>query len=876
MYCLSHHLLVKRLPARWPLLSAVILIGLLIGALPAAAFDPNPIGGWADALDIDSDGKILVGGQFSEIAGMPRDRLARLNLDGTLDTSFMDTGMTSPSPIFPRANSVAVQTDDKILITGVFQTVGGVERRGIARLNPDGTVDTSFVPGGAWGSRGHRTATQADGKILAGGHRDFSIPGGTRYGLVRLLSDGSLDAAFQDPGIEHTNPNSLVVDAIVIQSDGKIIFGGSFTTVGGVGRSNLARLNPDGSLDETFDPSPDSAIRDLLIQPDGKILVAGGFGNIAGAARDRFARLHADGSIDTTFAPVSGGVNSSVQRLALQPDGKVLLGGFFSTIATDEGPVARNKLARVHADGTPDLDFDANIVSSSGTITDIRLQQDGRIIISGNFTQVGGLPRQSVARLHPDGAVDDGGPAELHVDPDPVVFGEVTVGEQSPRVVTLTNTGLSSMMLQGLNGLAPPFSAEDLGDSDCGSQGLSLEPDQSCVIEVLCAPKAEGAFSSTLEIESDAPGSPYELALSCEGTEALVSQLSLSPDTLTFPPVPIGTPSIERTTTLTSTGSIAVDVDMIDEAEEPFERVGGDCPGTPFNLQPAESCTLTYVFTPVEPDLATQEISISGSADPVTLLLGGLGQKAPVLVASPAAVDFGDIEVGQLAPAHTVTLTSSGSAGVTVSGIGSVSSPFARTGGNCPGTPFTLSPSQNCTLQYHFGPMEAGAFDQTVTIDSNTDAIGIELSGRGVVTVLPPHIDIDPEAVELTLESGDTGHAILLIGNLGEEDLVWTLLDDTRAGGLLYPLGAAPDCELPGWLALDPETDTVPGGDTGEADLAVNTAGLAVGAHEALLCIDSNDPERPLVTLPVNLNIEQAPPTGDAIFRDRFQVGEDG
>ncbi|HYY97436.1 MAG TPA: DUF4214 domain-containing protein, partial [Pyrinomonadaceae bacterium] len=139
------------------------------------------------------------------------------------------------------------------------------------------------------------------------------------------------------------------VNAVALQSDGKVLVGGDFASFNGAARNRIVRLNADGSVDTSFDPGAgaDSAVAEIVVQPDGKILVGGAFTHFGGAARNYFARLNADGSLDTSF-DIGSGPNGFVSEVALEPDGDVLVGGFFSQF---DG-VAANRIARVRGDHT--------------------------------------------------------------------------------------------------------------------------------------------------------------------------------------------------------------------------------------------------------------------------------------------------------------------------------------------------------------------------------------------------------------------------------------------------------------------------------------------------------------------------------------------
>lgn len=184
------------------------------------------------------------------------------------------------------------------------------------------TLDSSFNPGANYAV--YALAVQPDGLILAGGQ--FTTLGGKACGYVgRLNSDGSMDSAFS-PGADG------YVNALALQPDGKIIIGGAFTSLGGRPRNYIGRVNPDGTLDTNFVAGANGAVVAMALQPDGKILVGGAFTALNEQTVGRLGRLNADGTLDTSFDP-GAGANNLVNCLALQPDGKILAGGKFTTLA---------------------------------------------------------------------------------------------------------------------------------------------------------------------------------------------------------------------------------------------------------------------------------------------------------------------------------------------------------------------------------------------------------------------------------------------------------------------------------------------------------------------------------------------------------------
>ena len=230
-----------------------------------------------------------------------------------------------------------------------------------------------------------------------------------------VLHAMTADDAF-DPNIDKEGSYEVNVTSIVVQPDKKILIIGHFTTVGGVARNNIARLNPDGSLDETFNPEnplgDSGEITSIALQPDGKILVDGHawLGDDDGPTTMIF-RLNPDGSLYESFNVNVEKCNvCSASSMALQPDGKILIGGFFTAL----GGVPRNSLARLNPDGTLDEDFDPNVDGVS--IETILLQPDGKILIGGEFSTVGGVARENIARLHPNGSLDG------DFDPQPLMI----------------------------------------------------------------------------------------------------------------------------------------------------------------------------------------------------------------------------------------------------------------------------------------------------------------------------------------------------------------------------------------------------------------------------------------------------------------------
>ena len=403
------------------------------------AFDPNA-NGPIRALLLQPDGRILIGGDFTTVqpngapAATTRNRVARLNADGTLDPTF---NPNIGGGTFPQVNALALQPNGRVVVGGRFATVQpgttpvAVARNHVARFNADGSLDPAYNPNpnslvlalvsqlDASNFTGAGRTPTGDGKIvLAGGFTSLQ-PGGsstaqtagasgvsTRNRIARLNADGTVDSAF-DP-----NANNAVA-TLAVQRDGKIVLGGSFTTLQPIGtdtatsRGRIARLNANGTLDSEFFPNVGGSVLSVAVAPDGGVMVGGYFTSVWGrgtvtTSRTYVARLNPDGSIDAAF---NAGANYAVAAFAFQPDGKIVLGGYFTALQSKGLPAAaiRNRLARVHPDGTLDTAFS---LDAGGRPLVTLVQPDGKLVIGGSFTSVGGLTRNYLARLNADGSVD--------------------------------------------------------------------------------------------------------------------------------------------------------------------------------------------------------------------------------------------------------------------------------------------------------------------------------------------------------------------------------------------------------------------------------------------------------------------------------------
>ena len=361
------------------------------GSLDTAEDPSAGVNGPVYALTLQADGKLLVGGDFTLANGLGRQRMARLNPDGSLDQSFSSTSplVGASAPIL----TMVSQTDGRILLGGSFTNVDGVRRNYLARVALNGAIDTTFTTGSGANNpvfAAAETFVGSDRKLLIGG--SFTSFGAALQNYVARLNDnGTLDTGFQ-VGLG-ANGN---VFAIALQADGKAVIGGDFTAVNGVTLPHIARLNTDGSVDTTFAPGAgaNDSVRAIAVQLDGRIVIGGFFTNVNGAALNHIARLTARGAVDSTFTPGMG-FNDVVSAIAIQPDTRIVLGGQFTLC---DG-VTRHRLTRLNNDGT----LDAMINFGDGAdsfVAAVVVQTNGMINLGGGFTQYDDQPRPHLARIY--------------------------------------------------------------------------------------------------------------------------------------------------------------------------------------------------------------------------------------------------------------------------------------------------------------------------------------------------------------------------------------------------------------------------------------------------------------------------------------------
>ena len=459
----------------------------------------------------------------------------------------VDPGFTPPTNQFITVTSLVLEPTGSLLASGFFDALTAGTSRSLVRVTLDGSIDPSFNPGTAWGEV-LAVARQPDGKILIGGFNNSQL---MQHRIARLNPDGSQDSGF-DPG---TGVGDNFVDCIAVQTNGQIIIGGAFSSVAGVARNNLARLNANGSLDMGFHPVLDQ-VSTVAIQPDGKLLVANGFsgrgvtrlapegsvdssfnsaldigayvralalqadgklvvcGRVPVAGMDRgLARLNDHGSIDTGFGPgpalLGQTNNAGVYTLALQSDGKILVGGQFARF----GDLSADAVVRLNSDGTSDAAYDPGTIN--GSVQALLAQADGTVVMGGSFARVGELNRNGLARLL-------GGDTSSYVGRFQFSTNQYYVGEGAGQ------GSLTLLRTRSSNGVASvSFATSDGTGTGFNDSGATAGQDYQAVNVTLNFTNGQGSARVAVPIIDDPWGEPSEnvaVALSHAGPGGVLGQ----------------------------------------------------------------------------------------------------------------------------------------------------------------------------------------------------------------------------------------------------------------------------------------------------------------------------------------------------------------
>jgi uncharacterized delta-60 repeat protein len=389
--------------------------GVEVSSFTSPIFTKSNDYGAINKISFLSDGKILIFGKFNFVNGVSYNNIVRLNADGSIDTGFaIGTGFSGPTTAF------AIQSDGKYIIGGAFTSFNGVPKGKIVRLDSNGTLDSSFNVNTAYNSFGisygygggtypiNDIIIQPNGKILTSGCDLYSNGSIYRQGIVRLNSDGSIDSSFNLN--YYTN---YYIRNIYYNPDGSIFF--KVETI-------IKKCNNYGTIISTFKDTNEQGDADFISEGamsliNNKLVVVGNYKNAVGITRLGYHRLNADGTLDLTFNPSFGpnvryfGSETNTDpgsiNSCILPDNKILLYGGFTSY--NDIPVKR--IIRLTENGEIDSSFNISATVSSGMYhsaefysVKTKKKYDGNIYIKGDFGINGN--KKTIIKLNYDGSID--------------------------------------------------------------------------------------------------------------------------------------------------------------------------------------------------------------------------------------------------------------------------------------------------------------------------------------------------------------------------------------------------------------------------------------------------------------------------------------
>ncbi|MBK7146009.1 MAG: delta-60 repeat domain-containing protein [Xanthomonadales bacterium] len=343
--------------------------------------------------------------------------------------------------------ALAPMPDGDWIIGGEFESINGVARKNLARINADGSVDMAWNPGAD--DRVGALAANATGDVFVGG--SFTSVGGFARTHLAKLTGASAVVSMWQPGVAPEAVGALAVD-----SGGRLLVGGRFGS--GPSATYLKRFSAvTGAVDASFSAAPDAWVRKVLVEASGSVLIAGDFANISGNARRGIARLDGNGQLLASFDAAS---NGTVTAIAIGSGGALYVGGYFTEI----GGTPRSGLAKLGSTGSTDANWTPGGIN--GPVNALTLEGD-HLYIGGMFTLVGGNPCKNLVRVDAlgSGALDAGW--ALQADGEVRAVGATASGEiwlvgAFKHLGTSLRMGLARLDTAGT--LAPRIDAELPGE----------------------------------------------------------------------------------------------------------------------------------------------------------------------------------------------------------------------------------------------------------------------------------------------------------------------------------------------------------------------------------------------------------------------------
>ena len=354
-------------------------------------FDAAP---FKAVIDVPNE-QIIINGDFTTYQGIACSGIIKINMDGSPDLDFISNIGTGLSGGVVRG--LCLQNNGKIIVGGQFDNFNGLTFSALVRLNSDGTLDTTFNTNNPmFGSTAsvYEVLQQPDGKIICAGSFNSYKGLTVSSGLIRLSQDGDIDVTFDiGSGVPEIGSNAIY--SCFLQSDGKIIGGGIFASFDGSSVQNIVRVNSDGTIDSGFLPNlsssngVDNIVLGINQQADGKVILGGTFSTFGTYSTPKISRINLDGTIDETFiSPFSG--SNSIENISFQSNGKIVLGG---------SKVIETGIIRLNEDGSTDLDLGSSIFSPTSSSRSY-LDAVGRILFIGGFTSYDSDTFNRILRLN--------------------------------------------------------------------------------------------------------------------------------------------------------------------------------------------------------------------------------------------------------------------------------------------------------------------------------------------------------------------------------------------------------------------------------------------------------------------------------------------
>lgn len=409
----------KRLPLLFTFHACAIVVAFSRTAIAAESYADG------NSVAAQRDGKIVVAG-YADVGGVDRFALVRYNSDGSLDTSFNSNGKvtTAVGTGTCKGEGVTLQDDGKIVVVGYSFSAGGQSCFTVLRYGTDGSLDTSFADSGkvvtsvAKNGSADSVAMQSDGKIVVAGN-SFIDGGNNDFAVVRYNANGTLDTAFNETGKATADFGARDLGhSVAVHGDGRIVVAG-YSTNESKKQCALACFKANGNLDASFNGTGkvttnfggdgDAEGQGVAAQRDGKTVV--GYATVGGVQRFAVERYNTDGALDTSFGGTGrvlttvGISGSNATGVALQKDGKIVVAGY---AVNNSGRIYDFACLRYNTDGSLDQSFgDHGKVTTDvgdGKASSLAVH-DNKIIVAGSAYD-GENNEFAVARYNASGKLD--------------------------------------------------------------------------------------------------------------------------------------------------------------------------------------------------------------------------------------------------------------------------------------------------------------------------------------------------------------------------------------------------------------------------------------------------------------------------------------